>query len=200
MKVLLLSVLTTVSLLAIEAKVKYDEVTLSIDGKKHTYQKGKHFTVDYNQTICFLKGDGVISFSDEKTALKKQLDKNTKNCMTMTKIVQQKEDGFLASILRFPPKTNESVEDGAGLKGGKDDIYSEDIVLSDIKEEYILISNSKGKWTTPIELEILEKGMKTINIEYKNDAFLVPVNILEVGQNIKIKGKFAGTVLDVKVR
>ena len=58
MKVLLLSVLTTVSLLAIDAKVKYDEVTFIMGGKTHTHQVGTQFTVDYNQEICFLKGEG----------------------------------------------------------------------------------------------------------------------------------------------
>jgi len=200
MKVLLLSVLTTVSLLAIDAKVKYDEVSLSIDGKNHTYQKGKHFSVDYNQKICFLKGDGVIMFSDKETGLKKQIDEDTP-CTTMSKkIVKQNDIGIFATILRLPPKTSESVKDGVNRDGNEIKKVSGNVVLKkEIKE---VVIEDKNWAPLPITLKLFneegEEVKKELNKHNLTTKFTLNAEEIKDGYRIEVKNRSNDMLVNIK--
>ena len=204
MRMLMLSVIATVGLWAVDATIVNNSVTVTIDGKiaKHT-KKGDSFKLQAKQKICLVskKGDGAVKIL-YPTGLNIQL-KNPSDCETVPPLVGVEEMGFIEGIIvTLFQKSQDSSTNGVGAKGGDDEVITTDINLEEVKRtmNYIHISNSTGRWTTPIELEILGKDVAPIKIEYKDDGFLVPVDILKVGQNIKISGKFSGTVLDVKVR
>ena len=200
MKVLLLSVLTTASLLAIEATIKYDEVTLSIDGTEHTYQKGKHFTVEYNQEICFLKGDGVVNFSDEKAGLNKQLDEDSK-CTTMTKTVQPKGRGLLATILKLPPKTNEEVADGAGRRANDEvEKVSGDIELKKEVKEIVLEDESWGP--LPVTFKLFDEKGNEVKVEVNKENLTTKFSLsreeVKDGYRVEVTNRLDDKLVDIK--
>jgi len=200
MKVLLLSVLTTVSLLAIDAKVKYDEVSLTVDGKEHTYKKGNHFSVDYNQKICFVKGDGVVIFSDKETGFKRQIDEDTK-CTTLTKRVKPKKIGLLATILRFPPKTDESVEDGVGIRDGEGlRKVSANVVLN--KEIKQIVIEDENWGPLPITFKLFNEEGKEVKTEINEHnlttKFTVNREELKDGYKIEVTNSSNDILVNLK--
>ena len=60
MKQLKWIVILSVSLLANNAEVQYNSLTLKIDGKNVTHAKNSKFTLPYSTNICLVKGDGLL--------------------------------------------------------------------------------------------------------------------------------------------
>jgi len=204
MKILLLSVMTMASLWAVNATIVNGDVDVQINGQKVKHvKKGETFTLQEKQKICLLKkvGDGAVKIVYPTNFTVKL--KKIHECETVPKQVEVEKQGLIEGIVAsLFKKSQDSSQDGVGSKGGEEEVYAKDINLEEVKRtmNVIHISNADGHWTTPLELNISSENGDFTIIKYKDDGFLIPVNILKVGQNIKIDGNFSGTVLDIKVK
>lgn len=202
MKILVIGLVSTVVLWSVTATVKYADVKVEINGTVQTHEVNKTFEFDVNQTICLLSsGDGQVAIVNALG--EEEVLSSSYNCTLIQKaipFIKKSIYNLLASwISRSFSDAYEITKGGLGSKGSDIEVYTQDMLLSKIEDEYIYIE-AHPKWTLPLELEILGKDTEPIKIEFKDGGFLIPKHILKKGQNIEIKGNFSGLVLDVKVR
>ena len=196
MKFLLLSVLTTVSLLAIDAKVKYDDITIEIDGKEKSYKKGEHFEFTYNQKIRFIKGDGVISYTDKETGISKQLGEDN----PYIKIPKPEAVPSKRFILFI--NVNESVSDGVSVRDeDKAKKISGDFILTKETKEIIIGYNSWG--SLPVTLKLFDaKGTerkKLINEHDETSHFTLDRKEVKDDYRVEVTDNSNQILLDIKL-
>jgi len=189
MKILLLSVMTIGSLWAVNATIVNGDVDVKITGQKVKHaKKGETFTLQEEQEICLVKkvGDGAVKIvypTGFSIVLKK-----VSECEIVPIPVETKKVGWLMGMLVVIFQTSQdSSTDGVGSKGGDDEVITTDINLENAKRTTNYLYFGNPKWTLPLKLEILGKGVEAIKIKYKDGGFFVPVDILKVGQTLRVE-------------
>jgi len=96
MKQLKWIVILSVSLLANNAEIQYNSLTLKIDGKNVTHVKNSKFTLPYSTNICLVKGDGMLIITDatgdQKEFTRMGLSEDV--CFVLSKSQPKKEDNL----------------------------------------------------------------------------------------------------------
>ena len=198
MKILYLSIVACVGLWAVTAEIKDTAARVDINGFADSYEQGTIFELQENDKICLLSSEGRILITED-SGVQTQLIYPKNLCKTILSKVEKKQPTFLASVKRILFNTAiEREKDGIGSKMLHYDVYREDI--SDTKEyDYILIKNPT--WTTPLELQILDKDKIIKRFKSKNDEFLIPSKFLKSGQRVIVKNSHFGKLyMDSKIK
>jgi len=203
-KIIVLSTLSTLMLLAYEAEVKKADVTLLINQEAKEYKVGSKIALNQKDVVCFQSGKGKVLITG-KDGYKKQLSKRVKSCKILPGDANATNgslvDGIKNGVLSFVATAKEEAKAGASRKGSETKIFTKDIEV-DSKSKYALIINNK--WALPVKMKIVNKDGKAIDTMVNEDEdttlFALSIAELKSGYTIKVIDGWNKVVINSKVK
>ena len=195
MKIVLTTIMATVSLWALTATVKNGEVTVKIGNTTKTYQKGATFPVAYNEKICLSPNSkGIVKLDEEQGQI------TVDTCITPEKRVRTaSEPSMFVKVLNLFSKSKESEKDGVGVKGYgrennlimelnkiKKDKSFNNLIINNAKKSYIIGENIEFT----IDTNNLEGYLTLIYLEKENATFFISTKIKGIYSFPKDFGNF----------
>lgn len=206
-KLILTSLITTLTLLAYDAEVIKDAVTIDVNQKSQSYKAGDKFTLNGGDLVCFISGEGkVVIKSDTYT---KKLSNRSSSCK---KLPTNKEDSknYIAALsnnikITLTP-AEENIVAGISVRDKNVTILDVDVDRRPItiskSTKYFTIENEKTK-NRPITIQILDnKGkivIEDVNTNDVNTSFIFPASAVKDGYTIKVVDGFYELLMESKV-
>jgi len=202
MKLLLTTMITTATLWAVNATVKYGDVKVTIAGEVHSYKKGEHFEFDYNKEICLSsKGNGLVQIGRYK-----QIEEDGIKCMTIpSPKAPPPSTSFIKVVIDGVSKPVQDTSiDGVSTRHSVELKKISGDVVVDKAFSSIIIQNTQ--WDAlPLTLKVLNKQgvLKETQINKENKAltrFVIGNTNIENESNLTVTDKLNRMLLEVTVK
>ena len=193
-KILLTTLITTVTLLAFNAEVKKDSVSLLINDQTQNYEAGNTFTLKPGDLVCFVSGEGRVVIKGEKYS--KQLSKRSKNCKRLPTANKDTKDYLALTTNRLIANFEDSKETAVSGVSTRSVTTGETIttplnIKGDVK--YLIIENDK--WgPLPVSIQIVNTQGEVVAIDSNEEelvtSFVFPISVVKEGYTIKVVNAF----------
>ena len=201
-KIILLGIVGSLSLFAFDAKVNKADVTLMVNSIQKSYKADDIFTLDSNDIVCFMSGEGRVVITGEN--YKKQLSKHSKKCKHLADPKKKKSDYTTLAkngIAGVFGETKEMIRSGVSTRSATAETYTKDI---HIKQDSKYILMEKDTWgPLPVTMKVLDEKeqevLNDINEEDDVSSFVIPISIVKAGYHIVILNAFGEDIVNSKI-
>ncbi|MBN2824002.1 MAG: hypothetical protein JXQ76_01660 [Campylobacterales bacterium] len=199
-KLLLASLLTTVTFLAFDTNVTQGDITIKVNDKTQEYKAGSTPKLNQGELVCYGSGDGVLHISADNYDAK--ISNESKNCKLLPSESNQTTNTALQDKYAklFGDETMRGAAiDGISIRTGSSGKVDKTPITIKPKDKYLYI---KSKTWSPrtITIQIFDTQGKVVATDAnKNNpvtSFIFPASILKDGYRVKVTDGFGDVLMD----
>ena len=201
-KLILTSLIATLTLFAYNAEVIKGDVTIKVNEINQSHKLGDIFTLEGGNLVCFVSGDGKIIIKGDKYSKKISKRSSCKSLPTLKK----EDKGYLALAnsamsSKFGKSSEETVNGVSTRAVSTAKTEKKDITIA--KETKYLILENKNWGPLPVTVKILDDKGEVVAEDVNEDddisSFVFPGSIIKDGYVVKVINGFDELLVDSKV-